>query len=77
MRTSQKKHYVSARKNNWLITFMEKKSVYCDNTRIPSVGKMQSFNMLKRAVFVLAIGLERANPNDTSFRSLTKPEIVE
>jgi hypothetical protein len=58
--TSHEAHYVTATKPNRLMLFGETVSVYCANHtehQIHSVGRMQSFSMLKRVVHIVTTGL--------------------
>jgi hypothetical protein len=58
--TSQETHYVSTTKPNRLMLFGETVAVYCENirnTQIYSVGRMQSFSMLKQMVHIVTTGL--------------------
>jgi hypothetical protein len=55
VRASQETHYVSATKPNRLMLFRERVGVYCENhvdTQMHSVGRMQSFSVLRQVTFV-------------------------
>jgi hypothetical protein len=60
VRTSQETHCVSATKPNRLMLFREAVAVYCEkhtNLQIHSVGRMQSYIMLKQVVCIVTTGL--------------------
>jgi hypothetical protein len=56
--TSQETHYVCAAKTNRLMLFGETVAVYCENhtEHMHSVGRIQSFDMLKHVVHTVTTG---------------------
>jgi hypothetical protein len=60
VRASQETYYVSATKPNRLMLFRETVAIYCENYMEHTntlCGQNKSFNMLKKAAYILTTGL--------------------